>query len=111
MQREQRFDQREDAWRGDMRRGELASFGQFLGSHSVIAQQLSQNPSLVNNKEWLTNHPEVRDYLQSHPGAKQEFMQNPQAAMNSLQQAGNVTAQQAGKGTVASKPAQPKPKP
>ena len=111
MQREQRFDQREDAGRGDMRRGELTSFGQFLGSHSLIAQQLSQNPSLVNNKKWLANHPEARDYLQSHPGAKQEFTQNPQAFMNSVQQASNVTGQQTGKGTVASKPAQPKPKP
>lgn len=105
MRREERFDRHEDTWQGrdrDTSHGELTSFGQFLGGHSILAQQLSKDPSLVNNKEWLENHPELRDYLKSHPGVKQRLAENPQGFMNSVQQAGS--------GTAASKPPQPKPK-
>ena len=104
MAREQRFDEHENAWQSRDRgasHGEM-SFGQFLGSHSAVAQQLSKNPSLINNKQWLQSHPEVQEYLKTHPGAQQQLAANPQAAMNSLQQGGT--------GTVATKPAQTKPK-
>src|SRR5262249_9092921 len=58
MHAENRFDHHEfggGSMRGDRdtTRGELASFGQFLGGHSNISQQLTKDPSLVNNKEYL----------------------------------------------------------
>jgi hypothetical protein len=105
MRREERFDRHEEAWRGgdrDMNQGDMTSFGRFLGGHSSLAQQLSKDPSLINNKEWLESHPEVRDYLTSHPGAKQKLAQNPKVFMNSVPPAGNATT--------ASKPLPPKPK-
>src|SRR6266487_7210246 len=54
MRQERRFDQREDSrdrattFR-DRDRDDLTSFGQFLGGHSTLAQQLSKDPSLANN--------------------------------------------------------------
>jgi phage-related protein len=97
MRQEQRFERREDFdARGvrdrDTNREEMASFGLFLSGHSGVAQQLSKDPSLVNNKEWLASHPELGAFLKSHPGAKAELMKDPQAFMNSVQQAGNNTA-------------------
>jgi hypothetical protein len=62
----------------DMTRGQSNSFKEFLGSHSAISQQLSKDPSLVKNPEYLQNHPELQDYLKSHPGAQDDFMKNPQ---------------------------------
>jgi hypothetical protein len=93
MQQEQRFDRQENNYgqsRGrfdsDVNRGELTGFGQFLGSHESIAQQLAKNPSLANNEEYMENHPELKAYLQAHPGAQEELKENPQAFMQSVQQ-------------------------
>lgn len=62
---------------------ELTSFGQFLGGHSNMAAQLSKDPSLANNKEYLSTHPELQEYLKAHPGVSQQLGQNPQAVMSS----------------------------
>jgi len=64
-------------------RGELTSFGQFLGGHSSVAEQLSKDPSLANNKEYLANHPELGEYLKAHPAMTQQLSENPQAVMSS----------------------------
>jgi hypothetical protein len=77
MQQQQRFEQRED--------GQPGTFGQFLGSHAGIAHQLSQNPSLLNSKEYLEDHPDLQQYLKAHPEAKQEFSENPSAFISALQ--------------------------
>jgi len=89
MKQQQRFDQREDAHNRetttfrDRDHGDRASFGQFLGGHSAVSQQLSKDPSLANNKEFLASHPELRDYLKSHPAVKDDLAKNPQAAITS----------------------------
>ncbi len=93
MQREQRFDQREGfEQRGDggfdrdAMHGEAANFGQFLEAHANIAAQISKDPSLVSNKEYMENHPELQEYLKAHPNAQAQLQQNPQAFMQSAQQ-------------------------
>jgi len=115
MHQEQRFDRREDRFErqqgfeqnsrfdrnGDSR--EIAGFGQFLGSHSEIAEQVSKNPSLLNNKEYMENHPALQQYVNTHPGMQDELKQNPQAFMQSVQQA----SKPAPKATALPKPAQP----
>jgi hypothetical protein len=78
--------------RDDRNRGELTSFGQFLGGHSNIAAELSGDPTLANNKEYLANHPELDEYLKAHPTMSQQLAENPQAVMtsNAVQQSGFV---------------------
>ncbi|MBZ5663377.1 MAG: hypothetical protein LAO30_02125 [Acidobacteriia bacterium] len=85
-------------------RGELTSFGQFLGGHSNVAAQLSRDPSLATNKEYLASHPELEQYLKAHPAVTQQLTQNPQAVMNS-----NVVMQQSN--TTGAKSSMPKTKP
>jgi hypothetical protein len=84
-------------------RGELTSFGQFLGGHTTVAAELSSDPSLANNKEYLTNHPELNEYLQAHPTVSQQLAENPQAVLSSdwVQQGSGFSA----------KPVGPTPKP
>jgi small nuclear ribonucleoprotein (snRNP)-like protein len=86
MRQEQRFDRHEDRDH-DMARGELETFGQFLGNHSSIAQDLSKNPSLANSEEYQKNHPDFQQYLQTHPGVQAQLKQNPQVFMKSAQPA------------------------
>jgi GrpB-like predicted nucleotidyltransferase (UPF0157 family) len=99
MHREERFDRREDFHeQREMGssvegRGNQTSFGQFLGGHSMIAQELSKDPSLANNEEFLASHADLRDYLKAHPEVKEELAKNPQAALTSAgQPAGSIPA-------------------
>jgi len=91
MHQEQRFDHHEDM-RGDhdTTQAELASFGQFLGSHSTVAEQLSKDPSLAKNQEYRENHPELQQYLSAHPRVQQELTENPQAFVKSAQRFSNT---------------------
>ncbi len=87
MRQEERFDQREDSRNREMSlrnrdRGDLTGFGQFLGGHTTLAQQLTKDPSLANNKEFLASHPELQDYLKANPGVQEELAKNPQAVLN-----------------------------
>jgi phage-related protein len=84
MREEDRFDRR-DRDDGDSRR----EFGGFLGSRPEIAAQLSKDPSLAKNEEYLENHPELRDYLKTHSDVQQQLAQNPQAFMDSMKQFDN----------------------
>src|SRR5689334_10561884 len=56
----------------DTTKQELTNFDRFLDSHAAIKQDLSRDPSLVNNAGYLSNHPELKEFLGSHPGVREE---------------------------------------
>ena len=85
MHAENRFDRRENAQdrnRNDITRGELQSFDNFLDQHCEISEQLHKNPSLVNDPQFLKNHPALNDYLQNHSGVREEIRENPDVFMH-----------------------------
>ena len=65
----------------DTTRQELASFDSFLDKHPEMAEQLRRNPSLVDDREYVNNHPELQAYLQDHPQVREELTENPRAFM------------------------------
>ena len=87
MRDENRYDRHEDRMAYDRDRDrdrrEMGSFGEFLRGHSGVADQLSKDPTLANNKEYLESHPELREYLNSHPAMQQQLASNPHAVMSS----------------------------
>ena len=88
MQREQSFDRSQAYGMGhdrDASRGELSSFHEFLEGHGNIATELSKNPSLANNHEYLEDHTALRDYLSAHPKVHDELSENPKAFLKSSQ--------------------------
>jgi len=94
MRQENRFDRREDSTMHrdrDVTRGELSSFNEFLDDHNNISGELSKNPSLANNQEYIENHPALRDYLKAHPEVHEELSENPQSFLKSAQKF-NATA-------------------
>jgi len=113
MRQENRFDRQEDR-RADERRddttnGHLSSFREFLGGHSNIAKEVSKDPSLVKNQDYMKNHSELQEYLNAHPGVRGELMENPHRFVKSAQQFNNTS----GGGGTAKTPAptaDPKPK-
>src|SRR5260370_545799 len=86
MRQEQRFDRIEDNRNHQSASGDMDNFRQFLGSHSTLAQQLSQDPRFTNSEEFQTNHPELQQFLKAHPGVQEGLKQNPQMFMKSAQQ-------------------------
>ena len=71
-----------DMDRDDMHR----HFGEFLGGHADIARQISRNPSLVKNQDFLDSHPELKDYLNTNPDVRAQLMANPDTFVKSSQQ-------------------------
>src|SRR6516162_2662456 len=93
MSAENRYDRNEDANRRgtdrdqnpgdrDITRRELASFDKFLDSHHEIAEQVRKNPSLVDNQQFLKDHPALQAYVQQHPAVSEELKENPNAFMS-----------------------------
>ena len=88
MRQEQRFDRREDAGMNrdrDVNRGELSSFHEFLEGHGSAAAELSKNPSLATNEEYLENHSDLQTYLKNNPRVREELSENPQSFIKSAQ--------------------------
>src|SRR3974390_2863036 len=73
MNREERFDQREDRRDRDVTRGELANMDVFMDRHPEIAEQLRKNPALIDNKEFVQSHPALQEFLANHPGVREEY--------------------------------------
>lgn len=65
----------------DTTRAEVANFDKFLDSHPEVAEDLRKNPNLVNNADYVRDHPGLRDYLEDHPGVREEVKENPKAFM------------------------------
>jgi hypothetical protein len=70
----------------DFDHGHLASFRDFLGEHSDIAQDVSRNPGVVKNPEYVRNHPDLNNYLNANPGVRNDLMQNPRGFVKGTQQ-------------------------
>jgi hypothetical protein len=82
MRQESRYDRREDDRDRDINRQELARFDQFLDSHRETAEQLRQDPSLVDNEEFVKNHPALQSYMREHPELRAQLKQDPNAFMH-----------------------------
>src|SRR5579885_3294890 len=77
LRRERQFERRG----GDITRGELRNFDEYLDRHPEVARDLRRDPSLVNNPDYLKNHPGLREFLENHPGVREELRENPRAFM------------------------------
>jgi hypothetical protein len=65
----------------EITRRDLARFDQFLDSHREDAEQLRKTPSLIDDPQYLQNHPQLNAYLQDHPSVKEEITQRPDTFM------------------------------
>jgi hypothetical protein len=58
---------------------ERIRFNDFLDGHPRIAADLSTDPSLVNNPDYLEDHRELREFLRDHPAIREALRENPRA--------------------------------
>jgi hypothetical protein len=68
---------------GAMTPGEVSGFDQgYLDKHPEVARQLSRNPALADNPQFLASHPGLDSYLAAHPGVRAELQSNPKRFMS-----------------------------
>jgi hypothetical protein len=65
----------------DADRRDVASFDRFLDEHHEIAEQVRKDPSLLDNRNFVQNHPALQTYLQDNPGVRDQLRQDPNAFM------------------------------
>jgi len=66
----------------DTNRTELNNFDRFLDDHPNVNRELKNNPNLINDPDWLAQHPETQEFLKNHPGVNEEIKENPTQFMN-----------------------------
>jgi hypothetical protein len=79
MSREQQFETQSG---GDINRGELQRFDQFLDRHPRIAADLRKNPPLADDANYLRTHPALQQFLSQHPAIRGELKENPDEFLN-----------------------------
>ena len=55
----------------------LRQTDEFLQTHPKVAQELANNPKLIDNKEYLAQHPQLNTYLTNHPAVAKEWQEHP----------------------------------
>ena len=53
---------------------QLKTFEMFLDAHAAIAADLNKDATLIDNPDYLTKHPELKNFLTAHPGLRQEVL-------------------------------------
>lgn len=77
----------------------VANFDQgYLDEHPRVAQQLSANPNLVDDPQFMQSHPGLQRYLSNHPGVRNNIKQNPGGFMNSANQLNSSNPSTGGNG-------------
>ncbi len=64
-------------YNGDITRAEVANFDHYLDKHPEVAERLAANPRLVNDPQFLANHPGLRGFLANRPGVREEIHESP----------------------------------
>jgi hypothetical protein len=67
--------------RADSLNEQIRDFQHFLNEHPRIAADLQRDPSLANNRRYLNDHENLRDFLHNHPQVRREIAVNPARAM------------------------------
>jgi hypothetical protein len=61
----------------------------FFDSHPNVARALRENPSLIDNQQWVDQHPDLHEYLKTHPNVRHEFKSHPYKFMHRAEEMQN----------------------
>jgi len=89
IRQEDRFGSSRNGGDRDAMHDRMADFGGFLGGHSDIQRDLSNNPSLVKDHDYMQNHAELNTYLSAHPDVRDALIANPQSFLKGAQEFSN----------------------
>lgn len=78
-----RFDSGENH---DFDRDGIASFRDFLGTHPRIAEDISKDPRLVRDHDYVQKNPDLDGYLKAHPDVRDRWNSDPESFVKGAQQ-------------------------
>ena len=61
---------------------EVQNLDHFLDAHPNIERDVERDPSLLNNANYISSHPDLKTFLSNHPGVQAQASKNPQALMS-----------------------------
>jgi len=67
----------EGATNSDLNIDQYKAFDQFESAHPDIIRELRTRPRLVNSQKYLTNHPQLVQFMSEHPDWRADFVKNP----------------------------------
>ena len=68
-------------WDDEATAAQLRAFDVFLHDHPWNAEKLWDQVSRVNDKDFVSDNKELKQWLQDHPGAAEAFRENPRGFM------------------------------
>lgn len=68
-----------------MRDPDLDALDAFLDSTPEVSKDVHQNPSLLNDPNYLSSHPGLDKFLREHPRVREQARQNPGAVLRQEQ--------------------------
>jgi len=74
-------EERDHRSRGELRPRDRRSFEAYLDTHWETAQLLYQQPELINDRQFLRDHPALRDWLANHARAARIIQANPREVL------------------------------
>jgi len=69
-------------WEDEATVAQLRSFDVFLHDHPWIAKKLWEKPARINDRDFLDDNKEIKQWLEDHPGAAQAFHDDPVGFMD-----------------------------
>jgi hypothetical protein len=55
----------------------LANTDRYLDQHPEVAHQLNADPRLIDNRQYVDNHPGLHEFLATHPDARHDWKSHP----------------------------------
>lgn len=55
----------------------LANTDHYMDQHPEVAQQLNKDPRLIDNRQYVDNHPGLHEFLHTHPTARKDWKSHP----------------------------------
>ena len=66
----------------DSTRAEVAQFRDFLDAHPKIAKQVRKDPALLDNRDFVKDHPALQAFFRDHAAIRNDVAQSPDAFLN-----------------------------
>jgi hypothetical protein len=60
----------------------VEGFDGYLDRHEEVREQLRHDPQLIDNRNYMAHHPQLRDYMHDHPRAAMIFRRHPDRFMH-----------------------------
>jgi len=54
----------------------------YFDEHPDVAKKLRNNPTLIDNQQFVDSHPGLHEYLHNHPGVRHDFKSHPYRFMH-----------------------------